>query len=124
MNYKSMIGKQGEDIACSFLIEKNYKIVWRNFRRPWGEIDIIAKDPKNTLVFVEVKTIRQRDSTVAELNPEDNLTHSKLKKIQRTAQMFIGQFPQHLNDNAGWQIDLLAITISDKNTAVEHYENL
>ena len=124
MNYKSITGKQGEDDACSFLIQKNYTIILRNFRRPWGEIDIIAKDPANTLVFVEVKTIRQRDAAVAELKPEDNLTNSKLKKLQRTAQMFIGQFPQHLNDDAGWRIDLIAITISDKNTDVKHYENL
>lgn len=124
MTYKSEIGTIGEDLACEFLINKNYEIVWRNFRRPWGEIDIIAKDPANTLVFVEVKTMRQNNPAIAELHPEDNLTAAKLKKLKRTAQMFVGQFPEKVNEDRGWRIDLLAITISGNKSAATHYENI
>ena len=55
MYYKKQIGKNGEDIATDFLIEKGYQIIERNFNCWWGEIDIIALD-KNEFVFVEVKT--------------------------------------------------------------------
>lgn len=38
-----------------YLENKGYKIIERNFRKGYGEIDIIATH-KNILVFVEVKT--------------------------------------------------------------------
>lgn len=51
------LGTFGEDKACNYLIQNNYKIVERNFRCKQGEIDIIAKDlVKTELVFIEVKT--------------------------------------------------------------------
>ena len=40
-------GKIGEDIACKYLIGKGYTIIERNFRRKWGEIDIICSKNKN-----------------------------------------------------------------------------
>jgi putative endonuclease len=48
------IGKQGEDIASSYLANKGYEIIERNFHSQQGEIDVVAKDGK-FLVFVEVK---------------------------------------------------------------------
>ncbi len=122
INYKSEIGNLGEDIACELLTKKGYKIIQRNFRRPWGELDIVAKDPTDTLVFIEVKTMRQNNSAIAELKPEDNLTVAKLKKLQRTAQMFVGQFPKYVNENSGWRIDLLTITLPENK--ITHYENI
>src|SRR3989338_520910 len=59
MNQKSEVGKLGEDLACEYLVNKRFTIIERNFRKPWGELDIITKDSKGILVFVEVKTIRQ-----------------------------------------------------------------
>ena len=56
---KSETGKLGEDIACEYLVNRGFIIIERNFRKPWGELDIIAKDSKGVLVFVEVKAIRQ-----------------------------------------------------------------
>ena len=47
---------RGEKLACRFLRNHGYKILYRNFRDPTGgEIDIVCRDG-NTLVFVEVKT--------------------------------------------------------------------
>ncbi|MBR6143320.1 MAG: YraN family protein, partial [Treponema sp.] len=36
------VGFKGEDRACSFLKEKGYTIIERNFHVPTGEIDIIV----------------------------------------------------------------------------------
>ena len=85
MTQKSQIGKLGEDIACEYLVKNGYKIIDRNFRRPWGELDIVAKYRDGTLVFVEVKAMRKNSS----LNPEDNLTKSKLEKVKRTASLYL-----------------------------------
>src|SRR3989344_936934 len=108
MKNKSEIGKLGEDIACDYLEGRGYKIIQRNYRQKWGELDIIAKDPANALVFIEVKAMRQSgNDQFAELNPEDNLTKTKLSKIQRTAQMFTGKHPELVDENVGWRIDLI-----------------
>lgn len=57
MYFRQEIGKWGENLACKYLEENNYKIIERNFLCRQGEIDIIAKDIlKSELVFIEVKT--------------------------------------------------------------------
>ena len=51
----SDLGRYGEDVACSFLKRKGYKIIARNHRESHKEIDIIATN-KEYIAFVEVKT--------------------------------------------------------------------
>jgi putative endonuclease len=47
-------GKEGEDKAVKTLKKNGYKIIERNYRNLFGEIDIIAEED-GYLVFVEVK---------------------------------------------------------------------
>ncbi|PIY20085.1 YraN family protein [Candidatus Desantisbacteria bacterium CG_4_9_14_3_um_filter_40_11] len=49
------LGQYGEEKAAKYLLKQGVKILEKNYRCGYGEIDIIAKD-KDTLVFVEVKT--------------------------------------------------------------------
>lgn len=118
MNNKSKIGQLGEDIASEYLKTKGYKIIERNFRRPWGELDIIAKDKEGVLVFIEVKTMRQYGNGSANspqdtaILPEENLTSAKLRKLQRTAGLYVGYNSNLVDDNLGWRIDLVAISLS------------
>lgn len=58
MYNRQEIGKIGEDKACELLLKEGYKIIERNFRCKLGEVDIIAQDKNNDLVFIEVKTRR------------------------------------------------------------------
>lgn len=54
---KKQIGKIGEDMACNYLLQNNYKIIDRNFHCRQGEIDIIAVDnTTKEMVFIEVKS--------------------------------------------------------------------
>ncbi len=151
MTKKSEIGQLGEDLACECLKKQGYKIIERNFRRPWGEIDIICQDPDKTLVFVEVKAIRQFGKLTAnnsaefvnsasELMPEDQLTKSKFQKLAKTASMYVGQNEKLIKNDKGWRIDLLALTlressgsilsraegltINGKSVDVSHYKNI
>jgi len=146
MTYKSQLGKIGEDIACEYLVDNKYKIIERNFRQKWGEIDIIAKAPNKTLVFVEVKTVRDveklhsendKQQNIGQISAEDQLTGAKLTKLQRTASLYANHNPEMVNDEKGWQIDLLAITIkgtcpelaevltiSKKDYVIKYYENI
>jgi putative endonuclease len=81
MSNKAFVGEAGEELACKYLGSHGYGISFRNYRRKWGEIDIIARDPDGILVFVEVKSM-VRLTTNNELKPEDNLTAATLKKLQ------------------------------------------
>jgi putative endonuclease len=49
------LGKAGETAACDFLKRKGYRIMDRNYRCPFGEVDIVAKK-RGLTVFCEVKT--------------------------------------------------------------------
>jgi len=117
-------GKIGEDLACLFLKENGYKIITRNYRKPWGEIDIIAKDNQGTLVFIEVKTLKYGNSrnlnkiesgNVAALKPEDNLTKAKLTKLKKICGGFANQNSELIKENLGWRIDLISIYLKDQN---------
>src|SRR4030042_5772491 len=103
INTKSQTGQLGEDIACEYLVDKKYKIIERNYRQKWGELDIIAKAPDKILVFVEVKTLRLFGAVQGEwdIKPEDNLTKSKLEKLKRTASLYAGHFQNLLDDTRG-----------------------
>jgi putative endonuclease len=132
---KQRTGKLGEEIACGFLKSKGYRIIERNYQKPWGEIDIIAMAPDRTLIFFEVKTIRSRyagsrearqfdDNLADSLKPEDNLSQAKLKKIRRSAQMFSAKHFDLIREEKGWRIDLLALTINKEDCIINHYQNI
>ncbi len=50
------LGQDGEQVATDFLTQQGFQIVARNWRFGRAEIDIIAQQTDQTLVFVEVKT--------------------------------------------------------------------
>lgn len=98
------LGNLGEDLAAKFLQKNGYKILQRNFRSRFGEIDIVALEGE-ILVFVEVKA---RWSEKFGL-PEEAITPWKLKSIIKTGEYFKllhPKTPQLL------RIDLVAIEFS------------
>jgi putative endonuclease len=116
-----ILGKLGEEIALSYLKKLNYKIIDKNFRKKFGEIDIIAKSPKGILIFFEVKTLQQKNNG---LLPEDEMTQAKIKKLKKICEYFALK-NQNLINQPGWRIDLLAITIKNNNEyLINHYENI
>lgn len=129
MRKKSEVGKIGENIACEYLKEKGYRILDRNVKYPWGELDVIVKSKNGLLVFVEVKTIQGDRET---FTPEDNYNFAKGRKTKRTAQLFAGNPKnQKLINDFGWRVDLVAIRIIEpmltdwrKDCVIKHYENV
>ena len=53
------LGEWGEEVAVRYLEQKGYVILERDWKSGHRDIDIIAQD-KDTIVFVEVKTRRNR----------------------------------------------------------------
>jgi putative endonuclease len=121
---KMKLGAVGERIACEDLKKRGYKVIERNFWKPWGELDVVAVASDKTLVFVEVKTMRHYSGDG--LRPEDQLTRAKLTKLQRTASLYAGAREDLIDDERGWRIDLVAIVLGErgKPRSVKHYENI
>ncbi len=124
MNSRDSFGKVGEDLACGHLSRAGYSIIERNYRKKFGEVDIIAKDRDGTLVFVEVKALRGVMDSETALIPEDNLSAGKLKRIQKTAQVFVAKHPEHIDERRGWRIDLVAINAAGDAFNIRHYQNI
>ena len=80
------IGETGEKCAAEFLKKKRYKILERNYRKRYGEIDIIAEN-KNYIVFVEVKTRHTDYMTSA----ADAVNRQKQLKIIKTASLYLAE---------------------------------
>ena len=80
------LGKAGEELALTFLQGRGYKILARNYRKPFGEVDIIADDD-GTLVFVEVKT---RAGTGFG-PPFEAVTQRKQMQMSKVALEYIGR---------------------------------
>ena len=95
---------RGEELATKFLKKKGYKIIERNFRKSYGEIDIIAID-HGVLVFVEVKT---SNSGFIE-NPLEHINYYKLKSLIRGAQYYKMIHPE-LPDSL--RIDAVSVILS------------
>jgi putative endonuclease len=55
------LGALGEQLAVEHLRRLGFVVVERNVRTRHGEIDVIAVDGEDTLIFVEVKTLRARN---------------------------------------------------------------
>ena len=112
MRTTKQIGDQGEDMAAEYLTSQGYLIVERNYRTRLGEIDIIALDGE-VLVFVEVKKKKSnRFGTAGEM-----ITPDKIKKIIRTAEMYIAE--SDLGD-VDWRIDAVLIDGSE----IEHLKSV
>ncbi|MFA6364987.1 MAG: YraN family protein [Candidatus Paceibacterota bacterium] len=116
------LGKRGEDFACGYLVEKGFQIIERNFGAPWGELDIVAKAPDKTLVFVEVKTVQ--GNNFQKLMPEDELTSAKVKKFEKIALFYANKNPQYIDVRRGWRMDAICLTEGGRNFSIAHYENI
>ena len=116
-------GKFGEDIACGYLVKKGYKILRRNIRSKWGELDVIAKSKDQTLVFIEVKAMTGMGAEG--LKPEDQMTSAKLKKFRRAAEAFAAKNQDLIDERRGWRMDLVAIDlVAAGEPQIRHYENI
>jgi putative endonuclease len=80
---KKVIGNHGEEVTARYLQEQGFSIRAMNYRKPYGEIDIIAQK-KDLLIFVEVKTRRKNYFDASLL-----ITPSKQKKIILVAKEYI-----------------------------------
>jgi putative endonuclease len=104
------IGRVGEDTACKFLMKHGFQVVGRNYRKKWGEIDVIA-EKKGVLHFVEVKTVScenlRKVARETGYRPEENVHPQKLARLGRTVQTYLAE---HAVEGE-WEFDVIAILL-------------
>jgi putative endonuclease len=74
------LGDLGERLAAEHLTRRGFRILERNYRTRWGELDIVAFDG-HTLTFCEVKTRRVRDDP--DINPLEAIRGGKRARIRK-----------------------------------------
>ena len=116
MTFRRMrTGKQGEDLAAAHLAENGYRILERNYRSVFGEIDIVAEEG-DTLVFVEVKSRRSE----AYGDPQLAVGPKKQRKISRVAMSYLSE--------KGWnrrpaRFDIVAVKLRPSGNLIELIRN-
>lgn len=81
---RTALGRRCEDLAAGYLRQQGYRVLERNVRMRFGEIDVVARDGA-TLCFVEV---RARSSTRLGW-PEESVTARKRQRLVRLAQGYL-----------------------------------
>jgi len=113
------LGKWGEDKAAEYLQNKGYKILERNFKRKWGELDIVAQKEK-TIIFCEVKTIAKQNEDEP-FFPEDEINEKKEKQLIKMVQIYLSY--KKISPETPCQIDIIAIEAINSEPNIRHYEN-
>ena len=122
------IGEIGEELAAKMFQKKGYKIIERNYRKKWCEIDIIAEKPRKRrifkqsepakLVFIEVKTrVGERFGS-----PEESINYEKKRRLARSADAYAA----FSNYKGEYQVDAICIVLNENGTLqrADHYENI
>jgi len=108
------LGKKGEDLAVALCREKGLAIIELNFRTPFGEIDIIAKDG-NIFVFIEVKA-RTGDAYGA---PFEAVTRRKREKIAKVAMSYMKRFKKEVPA----RFDVISISLKSGKPDLEYIQD-
>lgn len=113
---KTEKGKQGEDLAASYLEAKGYIVMDRNYFFERSEVDMVASDGSE-IVFVEVKF-----RTTTEFGePEDSVTEDKIKHIAKAAEAWIYE---RRMDGYPVRFDVIAIVQQGQQAPdIKHFED-
>jgi putative endonuclease len=108
-------GKKGEELAAAHLAEAGYRIIERNYRCFFGEIDIVAEEGE-ILVFVEVKSRRSDAYGV----PQLAVGREKQKKISRIALHYLSE---HRLNHRPARFDVVAVKLLPAGHRIELIRN-
>lgn len=107
-------GAEGEDMAATYLEQKGFVVLERNYRYKRSEIDLIVRRG-NWLIFVEVKT---RTSDAYGL-PEEFVDYKKKKKIFEGADYYMF----YINWSGNVRYDIIAISMASGQPRIHHLED-
>lgn len=115
-----------------FLMKQGFRIIGRNYWKPWGEIDIVARKD-GTLRFIEVKASKvthetgnnvSRETNIGVSRPEEHVTNEKLARLSRAIQTYLAE--RGVSPETPYQIDVVSVVLNlkDKTAKVDFIENV
>ena len=100
-------------MAAEYLLNKGYKVIERNLRLDYGEIDILAQKGQ-TIVLTEVKTVRGSGFGLA----QELVRSKKQDKLRLLSRYLEQQYPK-----SPIRIDVIGVDMSSDEPKIEHIEN-
>ena len=117
MSDSARLGRWGEKRTESYLRNKGFKTLTRNYSCATGEIDLIMVDTDRSIVFVEVRTRAAEDFASA----ESSINLTKKTKLIRTARYFMATYDIH---DRPCRFDVVIIILGPKGRPqIRHYTN-
>ena len=90
-------GKLGENIAKKYLINQGFTVLDANYRKKWGELDLVVKK-RDTIHFVEVKTVSYETKPQVKdaisnpiFAPEKRIDSDKLSKLSKVVETWCAE---------------------------------
>lgn len=104
-------GQRGEDAAAAWLEARGCRVVARNFRRPFGELDLVALED-DRLLFVEVRSTSR--GFLGDIT--DSVNDKKQQRLTRIASYFLETHPK-LGDETEFVV--IGVRFQDGEAVVE-----
>ena len=107
-----LTGEKAEQDACQYLEQQGLKLIEKNFRCKFGEIDIIMQE-KQRLVFVEVRYRKHSQFG----SGAESITKSKQSKLIRTANWYLQQHPKC--NQYSCRFDVISMSAGTTNSKID-----
>ena len=117
------LGNFAEDRAAEYLVSLGWRVIERNVRNDYGELDVIAVDTKTRPEELVVVEVRARTLGTTQ-SPLESIGSRKLRTLLRSSQEYIDS----VNWAGFWRIDVVGITFRGKddftNWELEHVRDI
>ncbi len=117
-------GDIGEGIACEYLLKRGFVICDRNYRKKYGEMDIVAtKD--NKIHFIEVKSVVFNNGYYQSgYKPEDNVHQQKIHYIKNMIQTYYEE--KNLDREGDFAFDIICVYLNfvSRKAKIKMIENI
>lgn len=110
---RKQFGNEGELYASEYLSKKGLQVVSKQYKTPFGEIDLVCLDG-NEVVFVEVKSRKNQVFGY----PEDSVTVGKMQHLLHSADYILEK--EHWL-NQPWRVDVVSLEYGESDPVVSHF---
>ena len=107
------LGRRGEELAAEHFLRLGYRVLARNHRTRWGELDLVLADEcEATIVFCEVKSRRLGSG-----DWRDNLHERKRRQVRTMAAAWLNDVTDRPH-YAELRFDAVGVTLDERNELV------
>lgn len=112
---KKELGSWGEGVACTYLKQKGYRVLFTNYKTKIGEIDVIVQKD-SVIAFIEVKT-RRNDRYGS---PREAVNYKKQLIYRMVAEQFL---QNHNIGDKSLRFDVIEVYKNEPSYRIEHIED-